>query len=57
MMCVRDVEKKVGDDRVWRDNVTNEDVIRLWASASNLEEFHQVEELAMDVAAYLFRVS
>jgi hypothetical protein len=57
MMCVRDVEKKVGDDRVWRDNVTNEDVIRLWASASNLEEFHQVEELAMDVAADLFRVS
>jgi len=57
MMCVGDVEKKVGNDRMWRDDVTNENVIRLWACASNLEEFHQVEELAVDVAADLFQVS
>ena len=40
-----------------RDNLTDEDVIRLWASTPNLEEFHQVEELAVDIAANLFQVS
>jgi len=40
-----------------RCGFTNEDVIRLWASASNLEEFHQVKELAVDVTADLFQVS
>jgi hypothetical protein len=40
---------------MWRKILTNEDVIRLWAGASNLEEFHQVKELAMDVTANLFQ--
>ena len=48
--------RKGRKDRMWREYVTNEDVIRLWASAPNLEEFHQVEELAVDVAADLFQV-
>jgi hypothetical protein len=43
---------------MWRGaTLTNEDVIRLWTSTSNLEEFHQVKELAMDVTANLFQVS
>ena len=42
----------------WRDIdqvqlLTDENVIRLWASASNLEELHQIKELAMDVTANL----
>jgi hypothetical protein len=42
---------------MWRDILTNEDVIRLWASAPNLEEFHQVKELTVDISANLFQVS
>jgi hypothetical protein len=33
--------------------LTDEDVIRLWACASNLEELHQVKELPVDVTANL----
>jgi|GraSoiStandDraft_54_1057290.scaffolds.fasta_scaffold657465_2 hypothetical protein len=36
--------------------LTDEDVIRLWAGASNLEELHQVKELAVDITANLFQV-
>lgn len=32
---------------------TDENVIRLWACASNLEELHQVKKLAMDVTTNL----
>lgn len=32
---------------------TNEYVIGLWASTTNLEQLHQVKELAMNVAANL----
>lgn len=35
--------------------VSDEDVIRLWAGASNLEEFHQVKELAVDITANGYR--
>lgn len=37
--------------------LTDEDVIRLWAGASNLEELHQVKELAVDITANLFQVN
>jgi hypothetical protein len=36
--------------------LTDEDVIRLWTGASNLEELHQVKELAMDITANLFQI-
>ena len=34
---------------------TDENVIRLWACASNLKELHEVKKLAMDVTANLIR--
>ena len=40
-------ERKMALDR------TNEYVIGLWASTTNLEQLHQVKELAMNVAANL----
>ena len=40
-------EQKMALDR------TNEYVIGLWASTTNLEQLHQVKELAMNVAANL----
>lgn len=33
---------------------THEQIIRLWAKPANLKQLHEVEELAMDVSAYLF---
>jgi len=45
-------EKEEGFDAVETSihEVSNEDVIRFWAGAANLEQLHQIKELSMDVA-------